>query len=287
MGFRDPVTSADPLELDTNPEPTGPGARLYQGADVLGNPQGVLQFRSGLVGDVPAHIRLTSYQAPDEWEPETLVPAGSVLEVFGGITGGVDAPPEILLEIENGSLGWLSRLRLNAGVVEVNGVTLDPRQGGVVPGGYGESAVATATTGTAEQRLSGPQNITAAELVPGRAYEPVCAVRLNAVGAGGLVACRLRASYNAFGPPATPTTSSVLVGTAMRSLTAAGGTGQQDADSSGQLFQVSAPGFYAVHTFGIVLAGSATSMSVVPDSRLIHNVTIKDAGRAPSNLRMI
>ena len=57
MGFRDPVTTA--TATDTGTSPTGPGVRVYQDAE---NPFGVVEWRTGIAGDVPATMSLSSFQ---------------------------------------------------------------------------------------------------------------------------------------------------------------------------------------------------------------------------------
>src|SRR4051794_6322081 len=89
MGFRNPLTAADPTTVDTGDyDPLTPGVRLFQTEEDTGDPDlgmrpvGVLEMRTGVPGDLPATRKLTSYQASDGFG-NTLV-EGSNLSDFAG-----------------------------------------------------------------------------------------------------------------------------------------------------------------------------------------------------------
>jgi hypothetical protein len=84
MGFRNPVRTAS--ALDTEPNPTGPGARVYQ--DTSGAyPRGVVELRSGMAGDTPATFALTTSLGFDENGAPNRV-FGNSASVTGGGTNG-------------------------------------------------------------------------------------------------------------------------------------------------------------------------------------------------------
>ena len=160
----------------------------------------------------------------------------------------------------------------------------------VDPGGDGPrglvktstSTSSTATSGTAEQRLSGPQNIVCT-LFAGRTYEVIACGDVQSSGptAGSILALRIRAAEGA-----TPTTSSAVVAGTQVSPPTSGGAGEVGWVARGE-FQVGTGGSdWQVHLFGKVLS-VATALTVVPDGRGVHSISIYDRGPATTDVPSI
>jgi hypothetical protein len=100
VGFRsDPLTSA--TAVNTVNDTAQPGVRVYQTTNPgSGLPQGVVEWRTGFPGDVPARMQLTSLQqyrdagfGPLLWEFETS------LEIDGGTMSGGKPAPLLTLDV--------------------------------------------------------------------------------------------------------------------------------------------------------------------------------------------
>jgi hypothetical protein len=94
------VTTVEPDQLDTGPSSFAAGVKVYQDTNTTtGLDQGVIDFRTGMPGDAPARLALTSVQhiVPDPSFPDDpslgqLVVEGSSFRISGGQTNGESAP---------------------------------------------------------------------------------------------------------------------------------------------------------------------------------------------------
>jgi hypothetical protein len=93
MGFRNPLTAADPTTVDTGDyDLLTPGVRLYQTEEDNGDPGlgtrpvGVLEMRTGIAGDLPATVKLTAYTQTDGFGNTDVL--GSNLATFAGAVNG-------------------------------------------------------------------------------------------------------------------------------------------------------------------------------------------------------
>jgi hypothetical protein len=125
MGFRVPLSSLEPTSVNTA-DLSEPGVRMFQGTDDDGNPVGLVEFRTGVPGDDPAYLRLTSVRElsdpfPGEIPPVELV-VGSVFQMYGGAVQGVPGPV-VRSAIEQDTLngGFRSRMTLSADLVDLTG----------------------------------------------------------------------------------------------------------------------------------------------------------------------
>jgi hypothetical protein len=87
MGFRNPLTAADPTTVDTGDyDLLTPGVRLFQTEESNGDPGlgtrpvGILEMRDGIAGDLPAVRKLTAYT---QTTPDPSDPTLSNTEVLG------------------------------------------------------------------------------------------------------------------------------------------------------------------------------------------------------------
>lgn len=149
---------------------------------------------------------------------------------------------------------------------------------GIVPAGYTSSGTATATSGTAEQRLSGGQNL-AVTLTAGRTYCIECIGDIEASGptAGAILELKIRGANNA-----TPTTSSKIVAASKIYVATSGAAGEVGFKVTGR-FQVGVTASWQLHLFGAVLS-VATSLTVTPDSRGLITTAVVDEGPAATGL---
>lgn len=106
MGFRDPVTTAE--GVDTGTSPTGPGVRMYQDPGASGPPyvypKGVVEFRTGIAGDVPAQLVLDAFVV-DQGDG-LLREFGSAFTMRGADTNGVNAAELVLSVVDAGAGGY-------------------------------------------------------------------------------------------------------------------------------------------------------------------------------------
>lgn len=147
---------------------------------------------------------------------------------------------------------------------------------------HGESASTTSTSGTAEQHLTGSQNITCT-LIAGRTYEVIARGCIESAGpsAGSILAVNVRAANGA-----TPTTSSPVVANAQAYVPTSTAAGAASWVAGGE-FQVGATGTgWQLHLFGDVLS-VASSLTIFPDARGVHSISVYDRGPAQTSVRSI
>lgn len=262
-------------ETDTG-APTGPGARLYQ-ETFDGGERGVVEFRTGIAGDEPARMALTSYQ--QTFPDGSIRSYGTELEVRGAGSNG--APPaRMLMTVQEAPAGgYESVLTMEAD----RSVLPGPR--GLVARGASTAGVQLGTA--AEGRVTGAQNLTGVRLEADREYEAEWVGNLNAGGTAGRITLNVRV-----GRGATPDTASPIAATAAAWIAIVGGPGQETVTTGGQPFRVGASrSDYELHTFVTIAGGAGATAGVVPPMNAanggVHVLTVRDVGPAQPSTRQI
>lgn len=148
---------------------------------------------------------------------------------------------------------------------------------------HAESSASTGIPGTAETRLTGPQNLGAVTLLAGYAYEVIARGDIQSAGptAGSILGVNLRAAKGT-----TPTTTSTIVAGMQTYAVTPGAAGEVSWTAAGE-FQVANGGSdWQIHFFGRVLS-VATAMTVTPDARGVISISVYNRGLVTPGMRSI